>query len=297
LDAQGNSFTTGLVNFKARMFDPMLGRFIQPDTLTPGGPQGLNRYSYSINNPINYNDPSGHMACDDEYGCGPFAPPEKKPIPTFPTDPTCAQGTKRGSYKGDPSENPKVSDQDVQAMAVFMFYEYSGYYLYNGDRSNIPWDIVIAKFWVFYNLIFSRRDYINHGVGIYNSSAERIATWSPYIAVAGHEAPLKAALINILPGGFSTTSYDEQYLQILNEAARLNKDPVYLKMLDIALGVRDKWNQYGTGSSADLSYGSVSFADYAINNPTGGSQWVCTTHSFLFEPGIWGYSILDDIDR
>jgi RHS repeat-associated protein len=60
LDAQGNSFTTGLVNFKARMFDPMLGRFIQPDTITPGGPQGLNRYSYGLNNPVKYSDPSGH---------------------------------------------------------------------------------------------------------------------------------------------------------------------------------------------------------------------------------------------
>jgi RHS repeat-associated protein len=88
LDAQGNSFTTGLVNFKARMFDPMLGRFIQPDTLTPGGPQGLNRFSFSNNNPINYNDPTGHMACEDEYGCGPFAPQEAGPTPSNLSDPT-----------------------------------------------------------------------------------------------------------------------------------------------------------------------------------------------------------------
>ena len=38
---------------------------MQPDTITPGGPQGLNRYSYVANNPINFNDPTGHIACDD----------------------------------------------------------------------------------------------------------------------------------------------------------------------------------------------------------------------------------------
>lgn len=48
----------------------MLGRFIQPDTITPGGPQGLNRYSYVGNQPINFNDPTGHEQgsyCDRGY--------------------------------------------------------------------------------------------------------------------------------------------------------------------------------------------------------------------------------------
>jgi hypothetical protein len=43
-----------------------LARFIQMDTLTPGGPQGLNRYSYVLNNPVNASDPTGHKACDGE---------------------------------------------------------------------------------------------------------------------------------------------------------------------------------------------------------------------------------------
>jgi hypothetical protein len=44
---------------------PYINRFIQPDTITPGGPQGRNRYSYVINNPINRIDPSGH----DDWSC------------------------------------------------------------------------------------------------------------------------------------------------------------------------------------------------------------------------------------
>ncbi len=54
----------GLMDYKARFYSPLLGRFTQPDTITPGGPQGLNRYSYVINNPIILNDPAGHCYTD-----------------------------------------------------------------------------------------------------------------------------------------------------------------------------------------------------------------------------------------
>jgi hypothetical protein len=39
-----------------------VGRFISPDTLVPdpGNPQSHNRYSYVLNSPVNYADPSGH---------------------------------------------------------------------------------------------------------------------------------------------------------------------------------------------------------------------------------------------
>lgn len=39
----------------------MLGRFAQADTVVPeaGNPQSLNCYSYVLNNPLRYEDPSG----------------------------------------------------------------------------------------------------------------------------------------------------------------------------------------------------------------------------------------------
>jgi hypothetical protein len=40
-----------------------LGRFIQPDTIVPGASntQALNRYSYVLNNPMKYTDPTGRL--------------------------------------------------------------------------------------------------------------------------------------------------------------------------------------------------------------------------------------------
>ncbi|MFZ5875343.1 MAG: toxin TcdB middle/N-terminal domain-containing protein [Nitrospirota bacterium] len=54
--------STGLYFYNARYYDPVLGRFVQPDRIVPNprNPQSLNRYSYVDNNPLNYTDPTGH---------------------------------------------------------------------------------------------------------------------------------------------------------------------------------------------------------------------------------------------
>ena len=57
---------TGLLYLDARYYDPLLARFIQPDWLDPWQPGvGTNRYSYSLNDPVNKADPSGHQAEGD----------------------------------------------------------------------------------------------------------------------------------------------------------------------------------------------------------------------------------------
>jgi hypothetical protein len=50
------------MDYKARFYSPYLNRFIQPDSLIPDAqnPQAWNRYSYVKNNPVNFNDPTGH---------------------------------------------------------------------------------------------------------------------------------------------------------------------------------------------------------------------------------------------
>ncbi|WP_375745993.1 FG-GAP-like repeat-containing protein [Corallococcus interemptor] len=53
----------GLINMKGRIYDPQLGRFLSPDPYLPAPrtSQSLNRYSYVLNNPLRYTDPSGFL--------------------------------------------------------------------------------------------------------------------------------------------------------------------------------------------------------------------------------------------
>jgi len=54
--------TGGLYFYNARWYDPVVGRFLQADSIvpSPGDPQSLNRYAYVLNNPLKYRDPTGH---------------------------------------------------------------------------------------------------------------------------------------------------------------------------------------------------------------------------------------------
>ncbi len=52
----------GLMFYNARWYDPTIGRFVQADSIVPGGVQGYDRYAYVGNNPVAYSDPSGHFA-------------------------------------------------------------------------------------------------------------------------------------------------------------------------------------------------------------------------------------------
>lgn len=53
----------GLINMNGRVYDPLLGRFLSTDNFVqePNSTQSFNRYSYCLNNPLKYNDPSGEV--------------------------------------------------------------------------------------------------------------------------------------------------------------------------------------------------------------------------------------------
>ena len=60
-----------LINMGGRMYDPVIGRFLNPDIIVqfPENPQSYNRYSYALNNPLKFTDPSGWSLkmLDDEW--------------------------------------------------------------------------------------------------------------------------------------------------------------------------------------------------------------------------------------
>jgi RHS repeat-associated protein len=55
----------GMYYYKARIYSPTLGRFLQTDPI--GYAAGMNRYAYVGGNPINRTDPSGLQQCYENY--------------------------------------------------------------------------------------------------------------------------------------------------------------------------------------------------------------------------------------
>lgn len=58
----------GLINMEGRMYDPAIARFLSPDNYVqmPDFTQSFNRYSYCINNPLKYTDPTGEVFMIDD---------------------------------------------------------------------------------------------------------------------------------------------------------------------------------------------------------------------------------------
>jgi RHS repeat-associated protein len=66
---QREEIVLGLAYYNARWYDSYLNRWTQPDIIVPDSLQGVqawDRYAYTNNNPVRYNDPSGHCIWD---GC------------------------------------------------------------------------------------------------------------------------------------------------------------------------------------------------------------------------------------
>ena len=66
---------TGLHYYNARYFDDHIGQFVSPDSMVPD-PSSLiawNRFAYAADNPLRFNDPTGHCVFDTGFGGGPSA--------------------------------------------------------------------------------------------------------------------------------------------------------------------------------------------------------------------------------
>ena len=80
-NAESYNPNTGLEYLRARYYNADMGRFFQEDTYLGKitDPLTLNRYAYTKNSPMNYIDPSGHLAMSDSNNP---ASPNFKPTPS-----------------------------------------------------------------------------------------------------------------------------------------------------------------------------------------------------------------------
>jgi len=61
-----------LINMDGRLYDPVISQFLSPDNYIqqPDNPQSYNKYSYCLNNPLLYSDPSGELFGIDDFFVG-----------------------------------------------------------------------------------------------------------------------------------------------------------------------------------------------------------------------------------
>lgn len=70
--------SVGLINMNARLYDPMLHRFLQVDNFIQdaSSTQNYNQYGYVLNNPLKYTDLSGNKIDSPQGGCDTCGPSE-----------------------------------------------------------------------------------------------------------------------------------------------------------------------------------------------------------------------------
>jgi RHS repeat-associated protein len=83
---------TSLFYLRARMYDPAAGRFVQRDPAAGYGflPSTLHRYSYAMNNPLRWSDPSGYIPAKSQVLIQtPTPQPQSGLLPFYPS--ACAK--------------------------------------------------------------------------------------------------------------------------------------------------------------------------------------------------------------
>ncbi len=124
-----------LYNMNGRLYDPVVGRFLNPDPYVqdPGFTQNYNRYSYCLNNPLKYTDPSGQWRSGgiaEYFASGAFM------HSNMHTD--GAGGFDSGNGGGSVYGGPGYGDNGPGASGVYYDW-YSGYHRSTSDGSYVPW--------------------------------------------------------------------------------------------------------------------------------------------------------------
>jgi len=126
-----------LYNMNGRLYDPVVGRFLSPDSYiqNPGFTQNYNRYSYCLNNPLKYTDPSGQWrkgGIAEWYASGAWM------SENMHTDGAGGFGSSFGSGGGTGYGGPGYGDNGPGLGGVYYDW-YSGAHRSTSDGSYVPW--------------------------------------------------------------------------------------------------------------------------------------------------------------
>ena len=139
--------STDLYFYEARYYDAALGRFISADTIVPdpNNPQYLNRYTYVLNNPLRYTDPSGRCPECGAPGSDFFGPPSPFLGPSeFSSDIITLDTIHVTDTRISPTSNP-----------------YSDPFSFNDGTGNNPFVDTTFSFTDFFDDFFSPSDFFD----------------------------------------------------------------------------------------------------------------------------------------
>lgn len=184
----------GLINMNGRMYDPINGRMLRPDNFvqSPLDPQNYNRYSYCLNNPLKYTDPTGDLiwapiiigALAGAYMGGSMANGSYNPgqwdFSSSKTWSWMAGGALVGGFAGHIGGAIASSGApfaNTLGIATSSLINSVGTYVYTGSQTGISISLGIAS----YN--FGKEDYMFSG-GEFGYLGKRGNTWAENLGYA-----------------------------------------------------------------------------------------------------------------
>ena len=265
--------STGLYFYNARYYSGSLGRFVSADSIVPGAgnPQAFNRYSYSLSNPINYTDPSGHYACgdgedQDECGAG-------------------------GSAAGRPAPKPAPRLTNEQYIMLIVYAESSD--------GSYPAEAIRRIAWVAWNRVAKEAwrgdafDIIDQTWGS-NGAKPVPPTWTQTMAyfTDGYDPNKSADLLSLhtkLTSEDKRSVLSDVYNAYSSDSPRNYRRDSFKAVMDIVQNISNGLDSDPTGGNTGLYATSpkpgVSPEDYALqieaNNPG--------SHAYAFPPGSMDY--------
>ena len=148
----------GLVNMNARLYDPTIGRVTSADSVIPDAANGQawNRYSYVINNPLKYTDPTGNQysgcnspGCEHAIDLDPISVSRRSPYLGFYPSSPGGGGPGGGGGSGLPGAASSVyfSSNSIAGMATLtaVLSPQNNARSAPGMKSGAPLKIVITR--------------------------------------------------------------------------------------------------------------------------------------------------------